>query len=116
VTRGFGLALVALVLGVVALVVYLLAFYWKIIYLHGNEAALVLLPTDFALAFLRDRKLRLYLDVRLSMLTLVALLSATGVLVSPPRPGHRLRRPPPPLPPHRRLRLGPLGDRIYPLN
>jgi hypothetical protein len=86
VTRALGLGLVGFVLGVVALVVYLLAFYWKIVYLHGNEVALVLLPTDFALLFLRDRRLRLYLDVRIVLLALVALLSIANVLISPVGP------------------------------
>jgi hypothetical protein len=119
VTRAFGLALAALVLGVVALAVYLLAFYWKIVYLHGNEVALVLLPTDFALAFLRDRKLRIYLDVRLGLLALVALLSAAGALVSPLGPVIVFAGLP--LLCLRTAafglgRLGRLGDRIYPLN
>ena len=66
-----------------AVVVYLLAFYWKIVYLHGNEVALVLLPTDLALGALRGARLRVYLDTRLVLLLVVSLLSIAGVLVSP---------------------------------
>jgi len=85
-----------------------LPYYWKIrLPARPTRRPLVLLPTDFAPARLpaRPASWRLYLDVRLSMLTLVALLSATGILVSPLGPVIGLRRPPPPhAPPHRRLR------------
>jgi hypothetical protein len=83
VPRRAGLVLVALVLGVLALVVDALGFYWRIVYLHGNEVALVLLPTDFALVFLAGRRLRVYLDARLALLGGCVLLVWAGVLVQP---------------------------------
>ena len=81
--RAIGLSVAGVVLGVVPVVVYLLAFYWKIVCLHGNEVALVLLPTDLALGALRGARLRVYLDTRLVLLLVVSLLSIAGVLVSP---------------------------------
>ncbi len=83
VLRRIGLVLAGFVLGVLSLVVYLLCFYWKIVYLHGNEVALVLVPTDFALAFLGGPMLRTYLDARLALLAVCTLLVWTGVLSSP---------------------------------
>jgi hypothetical protein len=48
-----------------------------------NWVALVLLPTDALLAFLPARLLPRYLTVRLGMLALLALLSATGIVAQP---------------------------------
>jgi Domain of unknown function (DUF4105) len=83
VPRRLALLLVALVLGTFAVVVYLLAFYWKIRYLHGNEVVAVLVPSDLALAVIHGRTLRTYLNLRLFMLVACVALVLTGVFVQP---------------------------------
>jgi hypothetical protein len=81
--RRLGLVLAGVVLGVLALVVDVMDFYCLLVDLHGNEAALVLLPTDLALAVLRGRPLSIYLDVRLALLAVCLVASWLGLLHQP---------------------------------
>jgi hypothetical protein len=74
---------VALVIGLGALLLDALAILSVLPELRQNELLLVLLPTDLALPFLRGRWLRRYLVARLALLALVAALALAGVLVQP---------------------------------
>jgi hypothetical protein len=74
---------VGLVLGLLGLTVDAVSLTTRIPEFADNWVALVLLPTDALLAFLPARLLPRYLTVRLGMLALLALLSATGIVAQP---------------------------------
>jgi hypothetical protein len=83
VARRAGLVVAGLVLGLAAMVVYALIFSTVVADLRQNEVAMVLLPTDLALVGLSGRGLRGYLNVRLGLLGVVAVLSLAGALHQP---------------------------------
>jgi len=77
------MASTGLVLGLLGLTVDVVWLLTRIPEFAGNWVALVLLPTDAALAFASPRLLLRYLAVRLGMLALLAALSATGIVAQP---------------------------------
>jgi hypothetical protein len=80
--RG-AMGVASVLLGLLALVVDAVWLVSRIPEFGGNWVALVLLPTDAALAFVSPGLGRRYLGVRLGMLALLAVLSATGVIAQP---------------------------------
>lgn len=77
------LVTMALILGLLGTLAVALAAVALMPELRRNEVLLVFLPTDLALAFLRDRKLAVYLLARCGLLAVIALALAAGVLVQP---------------------------------
>ena len=84
--RRWARALVGIALGLLALTVWGVALVSSVRELRFNELALVLWPTDFALAFLGLERARRYARLRLIALSLCALLSAVGALLQPVLP------------------------------
>lgn len=73
----------AAILGFIGLVLWLLAIVSPLPEARWNEALLVFLPTDLALPFLSERRLRAYARFRVGMLVLVSVLAAVGLLQQP---------------------------------
>ena len=92
---GLVLLVLALPLGLAALLIWALAIYSSLPELRGNELLLVLWPTDLALLWpavrwLRGRlhagrPLRVYATIRAGVIALAALGHLVGVLVQQPR-------------------------------
>jgi hypothetical protein len=77
------LATAAGILGFIGLVLWLLAMVSPLPEARWNEALLVFLPTDLVLPFLSERRLRRYARFRVTMLVVVSVLAAVGLLHQP---------------------------------
>lgn len=77
------LAVVAGVVGFIGLVLWGLAIVSPLPEARWNEALLVFLPTDLALPFLSESRLRRYARFRTTLLVVVSILGAAGLLLQP---------------------------------